>query len=151
LYAQLLFLFLGVPGVLLAALLAGVIGTSARERRRLEQALLRLRGANPRRIARFAAVEAGVVGGAGALLGIGGAALAGQLAFGTARFGADTLQAASWAAGAAAIGLTVAFVTILVPAIRDSRTTTVQQARAVVGGVSRPLWMRLYADVALLA
>src|SRR5439155_16025486 len=84
-------------------------------------------------------------------LGTARAAIAGLLAFGTAHFGADTLQAASWAAGAAAIGLTVAFVTILVPAIRDTRTTTVQQARAVVGSVSRPLWMRLYADVALLA
>src|SRR5205823_11672727 len=43
LYAQLLFLFLGVPGALLAALLAGVIASSGRDRRRSEQALLRIR------------------------------------------------------------------------------------------------------------
>ena len=57
-YAQLLFLFLGLPGVILAALLTAVIASSGRERRRREQALLRIRGASPRRIVRLAAAEA---------------------------------------------------------------------------------------------
>src|SRR5947207_5191266 len=51
-YAQMLFLFLGLPGVVIAALLAGVIASSGRERRRREQALLRVRGASPKRIVR---------------------------------------------------------------------------------------------------
>src|SRR5437016_10393371 len=47
-YAELLFLFLGLPGVIIAALLAGVIASSGRDRRRREQALLRVRGASPK-------------------------------------------------------------------------------------------------------
>ena len=101
LYAQLLFLFLGVPGAILAALLAGVIGSAARDRRRQEQALLRIRGATPKRIARLAAAEALFVGVAGSAIGLGGATLAGRLAFGTWRFGPNTAQAAAWAGGAA--------------------------------------------------
>src|SRR5581483_9937971 len=52
-YAQLLFLFLGLPGAVLAALLTGVIAASGRDRRRREQALLRSRGASPRHVARL--------------------------------------------------------------------------------------------------
>src|SRR5439155_5113578 len=43
-YAQMLFLFLGLPGVLIAALLAGAIAASGGDRRRREQAILRARG-----------------------------------------------------------------------------------------------------------
>ena len=64
-YAQMLFLFLGLPGAVLAALLtAAMVGTGA-TRRRTEQALLRTRGLDPRRIASLAAVEALLVGVAG--------------------------------------------------------------------------------------
>src|SRR5439155_20647766 len=70
-YAQLLFLFLGVPGALLAALLAAVIAASSRGRRRTEQALLRIRGASPRRIAWLVLAEAIAVGVVGSLAGLG--------------------------------------------------------------------------------
>ena len=66
-YAQLLFLFLGVPGVIVAALLAAVVAAAGRERRRREQALLRLRGATPRLIVGLAGAEALAVGAAGVL------------------------------------------------------------------------------------
>ena len=44
-YAQVLFLFLGLPGAVLAALLTATIASSGAARRRSEQALLRARGA----------------------------------------------------------------------------------------------------------
>src|SRR5207249_10652675 len=100
LYAQLLFLFLGVPGAILAALLTAVIASAGRDQRRREIGLPRIRGAVPRRIAGLAAAEAGFAGVLGSVLGLGGAALAGRLAFGTVRFGATWTQAASWAGGA---------------------------------------------------
>ncbi|MDQ2965054.1 MAG: ABC transporter permease, partial [Chloroflexota bacterium] len=97
-YAELLFLFLGLPGVILAGLLTAVIASSGRDRRRREQALLRIRGASPKQIVRLASLEALVTGLIGALLGLGGAAVTGRLAFGTSRFGATTGQAFVWAA-----------------------------------------------------
>ena len=62
LYAQILFLFLGLPGAVLAGVLTVMIANSAAARRRREQALLRARGATARQLLRLAAVEALVVG-----------------------------------------------------------------------------------------
>jgi putative ABC transport system permease protein len=151
LYAQLLFLFLGIPGAVLSAALTAIIASAGGDRRRREQALLRIRGASPRRIVRLAAAEAALVGVLGAGLGLIGAALAGRLAFGVTRFGATTGQALFWGVLAAFIGLLLALVTELVPAARDARTISVRQAREVVGPVRRPLWARLYIDLWLLA
>ena len=150
LYAQLLFLFLGLPGIVLAALLTGVIGATGGDRRRREQALLRVRGASPRRILWLAGAEALLVGVLGVGLGLVGAEITGRLAFGATRFGATTGQAVLWGALAVIAGLALAAVTILVPAVRDTRTTSVRVAREVVGPVRRPLWARLYIDVWLL-
>jgi putative ABC transport system permease protein len=150
-YAELLFLLLGVPAAILAALLTGVLGASGGGRRRREQALLRIRGASPRRLLGLAAVEAGVIGLAGVAAGFGGAALAGRLAFGTARFGATTGQSIAWGAAAAAAGLLVAAASIVVPAWRDARTLTVRRAQAVIGDVRGPWWSRTGLDIVLLA
>ena len=82
LYAELLFLFLGLPGAVLAALVTSVIGAAGADRRRREQALLRIRGASPRRIVGLAVAEALLVGVLGSAIGLAGAVLAGRLAFG---------------------------------------------------------------------
>jgi putative ABC transport system permease protein len=150
-YAQLLFLFLGVPGAVLAALFTAVIGAAGSERRRRDQALLRMRGASPRQILRLAAAEAAVIGVVGVALGLAGAAAAGRLEFGTVRFGGTLGQALVWGAGAAVAGLALSFATIVVPAWRDARTVTVQAARTPVGRPDRPLWARLYLDLLFLA
>ncbi len=151
LYAQLLFLFLGIPGVVLAALITSIIGAAGGDRRRREQALLRIRGASPRQIVRLGGAEALVVGVLGSAIGLGGAVLAGRLAFGTSKFGTTTLQTVEWGLIAAVAGLVLAALTILLPAWRDSRQLTVRRAREVVGAAPRPLWMRLYLDLWLLA
>jgi putative ABC transport system permease protein len=151
LYAQLLFLFLGLPGAVLAALITSVIGAAGGDRRRREQALLRIRGASPRRIIWLAGAEALLVGLLGSAIGLAGAVIAGRLAFGGARFGSTPGQAIGWGAVAALAGLLVAALTIGVPAVRDARTMTVRGARQVVGPARRPLWARLYLDVWLLA
>ena len=99
-----LFLFLGLPGVIIAALLAGVIASSGRERRRREQALLRVRGASPTRIVRLAWAEAILVAVAGTLVGLIAAAIVGRIAFGTADFGATTGQALAWVGASVVFG-----------------------------------------------
>jgi putative ABC transport system permease protein len=150
LYAELLFLFLGLPGAVLAALITGVIGAAGADRRRREQALLRTRGASPRRIVGLAVTEALLVGVLGSAIGLAGAVLAGRLAFGATRFGSTTGQAIAWGVIAALAGLILAALTIGVPAWKDARSLTVRGAREVVGRARRPLWTRLYLDVWLL-
>ncbi|MFF4756293.1 FtsX-like permease family protein [Streptomyces sp. NPDC002514] len=150
LYAQLLFLFLGVPGAVLAAALTAAVAAAGGERRRQEQALLRLRGLRPGRIVALAGLEAALVAAVGGLAGLGIAALTGRIAFGTASFGAG---AGSWGVrygGAFALGAAVAAGAVLVPAVRDLRTVTVADARRPGRTGRTPWWLRFGIDVLLL-
>lgn len=150
-YAQVLFLFLGLPGAILAALLTAAVTGSGAPRRRREQALLRARGASNRQLMRIATVEAALVGAAGSLAGLAGAALVGQLAFGSARFGATTATAVGWILAAALTGLLIAAGTVLLPAYRDMRASTVAAGRLIVGRARSPWWIRYGLDIVLLA
>jgi len=149
-YSQLLFLFLGLPGVVLAWLLALVAGASGRDRRRREQGLLRIRGASPRRIVTLAVAEAAVVGVLGSLVGLAASLVAGRLAFGTVPFSLAEPAVLVWAAVAVAAGLALAFFAIAAPAISDLRLLTVRASQVQVAVLRRPLWERLYVDVVLL-
>jgi putative ABC transport system permease protein len=150
-YAQLLFVLLGIPGVILAGLLTSVIAGSGRDRRRREQALLRSRGASTRQIVRLAAAEAALTGAIGVGLGLAGAMLTGRIAFGTTRFGATGSQALAWALGSAAAGVALSLATVVAPAWRDARSLTVRSAGSAIGVYDRrPIWQRLYLDVVCL-
>ncbi|WP_345365532.1 ABC transporter permease [Actinoallomurus liliacearum] len=150
-YAQILFLFLGLPGAVLAGLLTAAIAGAGATRRRREQALLRSRGASVRQVTWLAAVEAAVVGVAGSVVGLAVAALVGRVAFGSARFGATTATAVAWTVGAAVAGLVIAALTVLVPAYRDARAMTVSAGRLTVGRTRAPGWSRYGLDFVLLA
>ncbi|MFJ9948352.1 FtsX-like permease family protein [Kitasatospora sp. NPDC091207] len=151
LYAQVLFLFLGLPGAVVAALLTAAVTGAGAGRRRDEQALLRTRGLRTRQVAGLAAAEAALVGVTGGLLGTGIAAVAGCLAFGTASFGTTAGSAAAWSAAALAVGLLIAAAAVLTPALRALRSTTVAQARRSVSRARNPRWMRYGLDFVLLA
>ena len=151
LYAQVLFVFLGLPGAVLAGLLTAAVAGAGRDRRRLEQALLRARGLATGRLVRLAVAEAALVGVLGAAAGLGAALAIGYLAFGTASFGATPLAAAGWAGAAALTGLVIAGATVALPARRDARTATVYAARQPLGRPGRPAWARLGLDLWLLA
>src|SRR5206468_6274657 len=60
LYASVLFLFLGLPGIALAIALTFAVTSSGAARRRIEQALLRVRGATTRTILSLSAAEAAI-------------------------------------------------------------------------------------------
>ncbi|HTD50630.1 MAG TPA: ABC transporter permease [Acidimicrobiia bacterium] len=151
LYAQVLFLFLGLPGAVLAGLLTTAVAASGANRRRREQALLRTRGANTRTLVRLAILEASVVATIGAIGGLGIAAIVGQVAFGGAAFGTTTATALEVSIGATLVGLIIAAAAITVPAWRDARSLSVVNARRVVGRGAAPRWMRVGADFWLLA
>ncbi|AGS67105.1 FtsX-like permease family protein [Streptomyces collinus] len=151
LYAQILFLFLGVPGAVLAAALTAAVAAAGGERRRQEQGLLRLRGLRPRQITALAVLEAALIAVVGGLAGVALAALTGRLAFGTVSFGSGGTWAL-WYAIAFVLGAAVAAGAVLVPALRDLRTLTVSDTRKEGGARStrNPWWMRYGLDFLLL-
>ena len=151
LYAQVLFLFLGSPGAVLAGLLTAAVAASARDRRRRDQALLRTRGATTRQLVGLAIAEAVLVGLVGGALGLALAEVVGRVAFGTGRFGATSASAVVWSSAAVLVGLGIAIVAIAVPARRDARQSTVADARRMVGRERNPRWMRFGLDFMLLA
>jgi putative ABC transport system permease protein len=152
LYAQLLFLFLGVPGGILAGMVTASIAAAGADRRRRDAALLRTRGASTQQLVRIALAETAVAGGAGVALGLAGALVVGQVAFGTASFGASTLAAILWAGGAALAGLAIAAGSIALPAWRDARSLTVAGQRRQIGRRERsPWWARYGLDFVALA
>jgi putative ABC transport system permease protein len=152
LYAQLLFLFLGVPGAILAGLVTASVAASGADRRRADAALLRTRGASIRQLTGIALAETALAGGVGVVVGLGSALAIGWVAFSTANFGASTLAAVVWAGGAAAAGLAIAAAAIALPARRDARSLTVAGQRAQVGRRDRaPWWARCGLDLVALA
>jgi putative ABC transport system permease protein len=148
-YARVLFLFLGLPAAVLAGLLTATVVTAGADRRRRDQALLRARGATRRQLMWLAAAEATVVGIGGSAAGLAAAALVGLAEFGSPSLGADARTAVGWAAASAAVGMGTAAASVLAPAWRDLRDSTVVAARAEVSR-SRPRWTRSGIDVAAL-
>ena len=150
LYAQILFLFLGAPGAILAALLTAAVAGAGGDRRRAEQALLRTRGLSTRRVLGLAGVEALVVGLTGGIAGLAAAATLGPTVLG-AHSSTASGTATTWFVVAMATGLLIAAGTILVPAVRSLRSLTVTGARQTSPAARTPWWARYGLDVALLA
>lgn len=148
LYARILFLFLGTPGAVLAALLTFAVAAAAADTRRRDQALLRLRGASVATITGLAATEAIATGLAGALAGIIIAEIAMRTALGQALFSPANLPSIGLAI---ACGIALALVAILWPAWRNARGQTVAEERRSVGADRGALWSRLYIDWLLIA
>jgi putative ABC transport system permease protein len=147
LYSRVLFLFLGLPGVILAIVLTLSVAGSGAVRRRREQALMRVRGASTTLILRLAIVEALVIGIIGILLGGLLAAVAGRLASVGSPW---SVNAFPWTVGAAFSGVILAAFAVLYPAWNQAQHSTVITARAAVGRAKKPLWQQIYLDVILL-
>jgi putative ABC transport system permease protein len=149
LYASLVFLSLGAPGAALAALLTVAVANAGSERRRRDQALLRLRGASQATILRLAASEAIAVGIAGACIGLGLAVLMAYLLFGSAM--SDSVPGLAGSAVALVAGLLLALAAVLVPCWIDARHLTVSAGRTAIEPDAPRLWRRLHLDYLLLA
>jgi len=149
-YAQVLFLFLGLPGAILAGLLTATVASAGARRRRGEQSLLRIRGASQRQLLRLASLEAGVIGGVGCLVGLAAALLVGRAAFGSASFGATTPSALLWGGIAVAAGLAITAAAVLLPARRDVREQTIAAGREEIAILRYPWWARYGLDIAAL-
>jgi putative ABC transport system permease protein len=144
LYAQILFLFLGVPGAVIAGLVTAAAASAGSGRRRRETALLRARGATTKKLVGLAIAEAAVAGIAGVALGLASALAIGSASFGTASFGAGTVAQVLWGIGAALGGLLIAAAAIVIPAWRDARSLTVAGQRRSIGRANRSAWWARY-------
>jgi putative ABC transport system permease protein len=149
LYARVLFLFLGLPGVLLAGLLTIAVAASGADRRRREQSLLRVRGASTAQILRLESLEALVVGIGGVVAGMLLAVLASAaIGTGLAQLNSVTLV---WLGCAALAGLVLAGGAVLLPAWRQARRPAWTGIRVAVAPDRSPLWQRVYLDLIFLA
>lgn len=149
LYARVLFLFLGLPGAILAILLTVSITASGKNHQLQEQVLLRTRGASIGQILKYEALEALIIGVCGVILGVALVYLTGKfLAPVTLMMNRATIF---WISGSAAAGLILAVTGVLYPAWKQARLFTVSSSRAFVRTSGKPLWQKLYLDFILIA
>ncbi len=148
-YANLLFLLLGLPGLALAVVVAGLVVALRSDRRRREIALLRLRGASVPQVIRMVAGESVAIATVGALLGVPLAQLAVRLAL---PVGTSLDWGWTWAALFGGLVLTLATQagSVLGLALRRDRVGVAAEAsRGPRTGTPWPL--RAGLDVLLLA
>ena len=151
LYARVAFLFLGLPGALLAMLLTAAIAGAGAERRRRDQALLRARGATLAVLTRLALAESLLVGIAGGAVGLAAAMAIGAAAFGSTSFGAGSGASAGWAGVSLLAAVAIAALAIALPAWRDARSISVARARVVVPRTGGPRWGPYCPDLLAIA
>ena len=149
LYAKVLFLFLGLPGLVVATLLTLSIAGSGAVRRRQQQALLRTRGASVGMVLNLASAEAVIVG-------IGGGVLGAVLALIVSKvfkiaLGISLTGLVRWLLVAFCAGLLLALIAVLQPAWQEARHSTVAAARILWFTGTKPLWRRAWLDLVLLA
>jgi putative ABC transport system permease protein len=147
LYARVLFLFLGLPGAVLAVLLVLFIAASGEKHRKREQTLLQSHGASLSRILHLQSVEAFGTAGFGI---IAGSVLSFWIDGLLVPFGPATAPLIyAWIAFSAVAGIILALSAVIVPAwqsLRNGQEVLNGNGRVVV----KPLWKRVFLDVILL-
>jgi len=146
--ARLLFVFLGLPGILLAAVLAQGAAALAMEAQRRELALLRARGVSPARLVAIVAWTAVLTAGVGSVGGVILGGLGAMAFFGMTswRQAADLIPTALIAL---VFGLLLGSAGAFLPA-RRLLTAEIGEVRRSIRATERPIWLRLPVDLALL-
>ncbi|MDQ2809347.1 MAG: FtsX-like permease family protein [Chloroflexota bacterium] len=157
--AKILFIFLGLPGVVLAAYLAKFAAELFAEAQRRELGLLRTRGATPAQITGILALAALLLAVGGSLGGL----LVGAVALGVAARGSlagalnplapgfDWGLFAGSAGLAFAAGLVLTSLAAFLPTFAALRREIVQERRTVRRTEPVPFWKRAYLDFFCLA
>ena len=148
LYARVLFLFLGLPGVILAMMLTVAVAASGSRHRIREQALLRIRGASLEQLLSIEMLEAAVAGIGGIVFGL-------ALTVAAANFIAPESFMKDpaflfWAFGAAAAGFVLALAAVVFPAWKQARKGTVAASTAVTRRSGSFPWRKIHLDVIML-
>jgi putative ABC transport system permease protein len=147
LYARVLFLFLGLPGAILAMILTFAVSATGGDRRRREQALLRVRGATTPMILRLESLEALVVSFLATIVAL---IITLVIASQMVTIPLATRQTATVLIVALVVGIGTALAAVIVPAWREARESSVRMGRARVGRAEAPFWERTWVDLILL-
>jgi putative ABC transport system permease protein len=156
--AKILFIFLGLPGVALAAYLAKFAAELFADAQRREISLLRTRGATPVQMTGILALASVMLAIGGAALGLifgwlilwlsaGAQAVAGITPFSA---GFDWPTFASSAGVALAAGLVISFLAAFLPMFTSLQNEITQERRMIRRAESAPFWKRAYLDVIML-
>jgi len=149
--AKRMFLFLGLPGALLAGFLAAYAGTILAAAQRREQALLRIRGANQGHLVRMLLYRTLALAGTGSVVGAGIGLLSVMAILGPGTLFSASLGAlAVSAAISMGVGMAATALALYVPGRRSLRRE-ISQERSEMMLSAIPAWRRLRLDVLLLA
>ena len=148
--AKVLFIFLGLPGVLLAAYLSRYAGGLLAESQRRERAMLRARGVRPAQLLRALGYNAVAIAVLGSLAGLALGAAAVVILFGTASLAAASQGALLTSVGASVgAGLLTTVLALYLPA-RRSLGREVGEERRELSVQGPPAWMRVRLDLVFL-
>ena len=146
-----MFLFLGLPGVLLAAILAAYTGSVLVSTQRRERANLRVRGAHRGHLLRMLLYRTLVFAGIGSLLGVGLGFLSVMAILGrTTLFESAARDLVASGLIGVGVGMLTTALALYIPG-RRSLSREISQERREMAGASVPAWRRLGLDFALLA
>jgi putative ABC transport system permease protein len=150
--AKVLFLFLGLPGVLVAAYLSRYAGGLLAEARRREQATLRARGAQPRHLISdltYTALGVAVVGSA---LGLAVGLVTALVVLGPAALTSASKQSflvsAIVSVGA---GIATTLLAVYLPGRRALAREASSERREMEAPAAPPIWLRMKLDIVFLA
>lgn len=155
--AKILFIFLGLPGVALAAYLSKFAADLFADAQRREIGLLRTRGATPRQITAIIAATSGFLAAGGSVLGllfgVGILIFAGS---GASQGISPLAPGFDWgaflnsAAAAFLAGMVLTFFAAFIPAFGAMRREVIQERRTVRRKEQAPFWKRAFLDIILL-
>lgn len=144
--AKRLFIFLGVPGALVAAILAAYAGNVLAEAQRREQAILRVRGAGRGHLRRMLALRVLFITATGATLGLTVGYIAAGAVLGRASLSRASTGSLVTSAVLGSLGGLLATGTALYVTGRRSIDREIDEDRARLA-VRAPLWRRYWFDV----
>ena len=149
--AKVLFIFLGLPGVLLAAYLSRYAGSLLAQAQRRERATLRARGAGPAQLLQALTYNTVAIGIVGSVLGL-GLGFAGLLVlFGRSALTSASSQSYLLSAGLAlAAGVLTTAVALYLPGRRALTREVSEERREMEAEQAVPGWLRLRLDLAML-
>jgi len=149
--AKVLFIFLGLPGVLLAAYLSRYAGSLLAQAQRRERATLRARGGGPAQLLQALTYNTAVIGIVGSLLGLGLGFASLLVLFGRAALTSASAQSYVLSAGLAlAAGVLTTAVALYLPGRRALTREVNEERREMEAEQTVPGWLRLRLDLALL-
>ncbi|MEP7360540.1 MAG: ABC transporter permease [Chloroflexota bacterium] len=150
LWGQVLFVFLALPGVLLALAISRLAADATGEATRRHIALLRARGASRRQIARVMLESAAAVSLTAAVVGSVGGAVVAWLLFGPTFAGIDALSTALVAVSLSVLLVTVLATIVAALPLREQIRGELAVERQEIKRSATPFWQRYYLDLMAL-